>query len=144
MSDTTAGPAPTPITDLVSALYPALATGDRAALARLVDPDFEGTVTEGLPLGIGGVHRGRDDMIENGWWAIGRAFKVRVEPQAWIPCSDGRLLVVGRYVGRARESGEPLDAAFVHLWSAETGRLTAVWQLTDSALFVRALEEASS
>ena len=127
------------ITELVAALYPALAKGDREALTRLVADDFEGTLTEGLPYGIGGVHRGRDAMIEHGWWAFGRAFKVKVEPCVWMTCPDGRLLVLGRYVGRARKSGVPIDAAFVHLWSTDGGRLSAVWQLTDSALFVQAL-----
>jgi len=133
-----------PITELVAALYPALAKGDREAVRPLVAPDFVGTLTEGLPLGIGGVHRGRDEMMRNGWWAIGRAFDVRAEPSLWMSCPDGRLLVVGRYVGSARESGTPIDAAFVHLWSAEAGQLTSVWQLTDSALFVRALERTDS
>ncbi len=131
------------ITELVTALYPALAKGDREALAGLVADDFEGTLTEGLPSGIGGVHRGRDDMIEHGWWAFGRLFKVRVEPCVWMTCPDGRLLVLGRYVGSARETGAPIDAAFVHLWTADAGRLSAVWHLTDSALFVQALERIS-
>lgn len=129
-----------PISALVAAVYPALAAGDREALTRLVDPDFEGTLTAGLPGGIGGVHRGRDAMIERGWWAFGRAFRVRAEPSTSMICPDGRLLVLGRYVGTARESGVPIDAAFVHLWSADGGRLSAVWQLTDSALFARALD----
>jgi ketosteroid isomerase-like protein len=129
------------ITDLVTALYPALVKGDRDGLSRLIDPDFEGTLTEGLPCGVGGVHRGREDMIEHAWWALGRLFRLHVEPAQWMVCPDGRLLVIGRYVGTARESGAPLDAAFVHLWSAADGRLTAVWQLTDSALFVDALEK---
>jgi len=129
------------ITDLVTALYPALVTGDRPTVERLVDPGFEGTLTEGLPGGTGGVHRGRDDMIERAWWALGRMFRLHVEPSQWMVCPDGRLLVIGRYVGTARASGAPLDAAFVHLWSAAGGRLTAVWQLTDSALFLEALEK---
>jgi len=128
------------ITELVAALYPALAKGDRAAVTALVAEGFEGTLTAGLPGDIGGVHRGRDDMIEHGWWALGRLFKMRAEPCQWMVCPDGRLLVVGRYIGCGRETGAPLDAAFVHLWSAEDGRLTAVWQLTDSALFVQALD----
>jgi 2-(1,2-epoxy-1,2-dihydrophenyl)acetyl-CoA isomerase len=135
-----AGSGPPSIAELVAALYPALAAGDREALGRLVDPDFEGTLTAGLPLGIGGVHRGREAMITDGWWAFGKAFKVRVEPSQWMSCSDGRLLVLGRYVGQGRETGTPIDAAFAHLWSARGGRLCAVWHLTDSALFVEALE----
>jgi hypothetical protein len=79
-------------------------------------------------------------MIENGWWALGRLFRVRAEPAQWMACPDGRLLVIGRYVGCGRKSGAPLDAAFVHLWSADGDRLTAVWQLTDSARFIDALE----
>jgi ketosteroid isomerase-like protein len=126
------------ITELVAALYPALAKGDRETIAGLIAADFEGTLTEGLPMG--GFHRGREDMIDNGWWAFGRAFKVRVEPTQWMTCPDGRLLVLGRYVGSGRKSGVPIDAAFVHLWSAADGRLTAIWQLTDSALFMQALE----
>lgn len=132
------------ISDLVVALYPALAAGDREALTRLVDPDFEGTLTAGLPGGIGGVHRGREAMIENGWWAFGRAFRVRAEPSTWMICPDGRLLVLGSYVGAARESGGPIDAAFAHLWSARAGRLSALWQLTDSALFVQALQRSDA
>lgn len=129
------------ITGLVTALYPALAAGDRAELARLVASDFVGTLTESLPSGIGGVHRGLETMIEEGWWAFGRTFAVRVEPVEWIECADGRLLVLGRYVGRARASGAPIDAAFAHLWTARDGRLSAVWHLTDSARFLDALNQ---
>lgn len=127
------------ITELVTALYPALAAGDRAELARLVAPDFEGTLTESLPFGIGGTHLGREAMIEDGWWAVGRAFSIRTEPAEWIECADGRLLVLGRYTGRARSSGAPLDAAFAHLWTARDGQLCAVWHLTDSARWFDAL-----
>lgn len=127
------------ITELVSALYPALMSGDRATLERLVAPDFEGTLTAGLPMG--GQHHGREAMIEHGWWEFGRLFKIRVEAGQWMTCPDGRLLVIGHYIGEGRKTGIPFDAAFVHLWSAAGGRLTAVWHLTDSALFLRALEE---
>lgn len=126
------------IEELVRAVYAALAAGDREALLRLLHPDFEGTLTESLP--FGGVHRGAEAMIENGWWAIGRAFAVRAEPLEWIPCADGRLLVLGRYAGRARATGAPLDAAFAHLWSGSDGRLSALRQLTDSAQWLTALE----
>lgn len=132
------------ITELVQALYSALASGDRDGLARVVAPDFEGTLTESLPFGIGGTHHGREAMIEDGWWAFGRAFAVRVEPAEWIECADGRLLVVGRYRGRARTSEAPVDAAFAHLWTARDDRLCAVWHLTDSARWLQALDPATN
>lgn len=130
------------LTDLVTALYSALMKGDRETIERLVASDFEGMVTEGLPMG--GRHTGRDAMIEQVWWEFGRLFKLRIEPVEWINSSDGRLLVIGRYVGSGRKTGVPVDAAFVHLWSAAGGQLTGVWQLTDSALFLAALEGTGS
>jgi ketosteroid isomerase-like protein len=128
------------INNLVTRLYAALAAGDAAALEDLLAPDFDGLMAEGLPLGIGGRHRGVASMRERGWWAIGRAFRMRVEPSEWIACTDGRLLVLGRYVGSARSTGVPVEARFAHVWTARDGRLSALWQLTDTAQWVAALE----
>lgn len=119
------------ITELVRDAYAALEDGDRSALGELLDREFAATFTEGLPVG-GGVHQGPEATQRDGWWAIGKAFAARAEPEQWIECADGRLLVIGRYRGHARSSGEPLDAAFAHLWQAQDGRLTGLWQLTDS------------
>jgi 2-(1,2-epoxy-1,2-dihydrophenyl)acetyl-CoA isomerase len=127
------------IEELVRAVYAALATGDREALEALLHPEAEGTLTEGLPLGIGGVRRGPEAMIRDGWWAIGAAYAMRARPAEWIPCADGRLLVLGRYVGTARSSGSAVDAAYAHLWTARDGSISSVWQLTDSALWRDAL-----
>ena len=121
------------IEELVRGVYAALVSGDRDALLDLLQPDFEGTLSAGMPFEIGGVHRGAEAMIRDGWWAIGRAFAVRPEPREWIPCADGRLLVLGRYAGHARADRAPVDAAFAHVWTARDGRLSAVQQVTDTA-----------
>jgi ketosteroid isomerase-like protein len=128
------------VSSLVTRLYAALAAGDAAALDELLAPDFDGLLAEGLPLGIGGRHRGVESMRERGWWAIGRAFRLRVEPSEWIACADGRLLVLGRYIGSARSTGVPVAARFAHVWTARDGRLSALWQLTDTVQWVAALE----
>ena len=125
---------------LVRRLYEALATGDGDAVAELLAPDFQGSIAPGMPLGLGGLKDGMVAMRDDGWWAIGRAFSVRVEPEEWIPCADGRLLVIGRYVGRARSSGRPLEAEVAHLWSAVEDRLTSVHQFTDTAMWRDALQ----
>jgi ketosteroid isomerase-like protein len=121
------------IEQLVRAAYSALAAGDREALEALLHPGFEGTFTDGLPNGMGGVHHGAEATIRDGWWAIGRAFAIRAEPAEWIACADGRLLVLGRYAGTVRATGAPVDAVFAHVWTARDGRLSAVTQITDSA-----------
>jgi ketosteroid isomerase-like protein len=129
-----------PIEELVAAMYPALAIGDAATIRELIDPGFVGEIAEGMPLGLGGLREGADEMLERGWWAIGRVFRVRAEPREWIPCADGRLLVRGRYLGSARSTGAALDAEFTHVWSAREGRLTRICQLTDTALWHAALD----
>lgn len=129
------------IEDLVRRVYPALASGDRAALGELLAPDFDGVLAEGMPLGIGGRHAGAEAMQRDGWWAIGRAFAVQAEPQDWIPTADGRLLVTGRYRGHARETDGALDAAFAHLWSSDGECLTALRHFTDTARWAAALDD---
>lgn len=134
----------TDIAGLVRAVYPALAAGDEAALRELLAPGFTATFCEGLPAGLGGVRRGPDAAIAEGWWQIGRLFAIRAEPQQWFEADNGSgLVVVGVYRGRARATGRALEADFAHLWEAEDDRLTALRQITDSALWAAALEERS-
>lgn len=121
--------------ELVIRLYPALAAGAEATLVELLAPDFVGHLAAGLPAPIGGRHDGPRAMIDDGWWAIGRRFKVRAEPEEWYPCGGGRLVVLGRYKGRHRgpaERAPVVDAAFAHLWTAAGGRLCRLVQVTDT------------
>ncbi len=122
-------------------LYEALEAGDADTIGELLAPDFQGDVAPGMPLELGGHKDGIAAMRDDGWWAIGRAFSVRVKPDEWIPCTDGRLLVIGRYVGRARASGRPFEAEVAHLWSASGDRLTSVHQFTDTVMWRDALQE---
>src|SRR5271163_101849 len=107
---------------LATELYAALAAGDRASLDRLLHPDFEGHATEGLPLDLGGTYHGPDAMRREFWGRIARNFTARAEPAEFSLLDDGRLLVRGRYTGKASTSGAPLEAEFIHLLSFTGGR----------------------
>lgn len=130
--------------ELVRALYSALAASDKERLRELLDPGFEAELPEGIPRGAGGRRIGPQAMILDTWRVIGRTYEMAPEPTEWIPCADGRLLVIGRYRGRARDTGQPVDAAFAHLWTARDGRLVALWHVTDTALWAAALEGAAA
>jgi ketosteroid isomerase-like protein len=130
------------IDQLVRSVYAALAAGDRGRLGELLAEDFEAELPQGMPLGAGGRRRGADEMIDRTWWVLGRAFEVAVHASTWIPCAGGRLLVLGRYRGRARAGGAQLDAALAHLWSARGGRITHLWHLSDTAAWNAALQPA--
>jgi 2-(1,2-epoxy-1,2-dihydrophenyl)acetyl-CoA isomerase len=124
-------------------LYRALAAGDRETLGKLLHPTFIGHATVGLPLGVGGEHVGPEAMRREVWWQLGRHYDVRAHPDEFHTLDDGRLLVAGRYRGEARRSGKQLDAAFHHVIGfADDGRITSLDQLTDSAAWIEALDEA--
>jgi steroid delta-isomerase-like uncharacterized protein len=127
---------------LVRRVYAALRTGDAPALREVLAADFEGVFADGLPHELGGTRRGPDAAITEGWWAIGRHFRVFAEPQRWIAGESGRLLVTGRYRGTARAGGGEVDADFAHLWTARDGRLVALHQFTDTARWAAALAVA--
>jgi 2-(1,2-epoxy-1,2-dihydrophenyl)acetyl-CoA isomerase len=125
---------------LARTLYDALAAGDAGALGELLHPDFVGETTEGLPLDLGGRHTGPEAMTQDFWWAIGRHYRARAEPERMLPLADGGLVVLGRYTGSARDGGAPLDAAFAHVLAfADDDRIVGLAQYTDSARWAAAL-----
>lgn len=119
--------------DLARALYAALAAGDREQLDALLHAEFTGRTAEGMPFGIGGDHDTPVAMRRNGWGAIARHFEVRAEPERFLDLADGRLLVTGRYRGRGKQGGAPLDATFAHLIATDQGRIKTLEQYTDTA-----------
>lgn len=130
-----------PRVSVAQQLYTALAAGDREALQRILHPGFVGHAAEGMPLGMGGEHIGPEAMQRNLWWRIGENFRVRAQPSDFQSRDDGKLMVTGRYVGTARRTGHPLDAAFIHVIGfSPDGRIDSLDQLTDTAAWHAALE----
>ncbi|MFC5995025.1 enoyl-CoA hydratase-related protein [Pseudonocardia hispaniensis] len=119
-------------------LYDALAAGDTASLGDLLAPEFVGRLADGMPVGVGGEHKGPDEMWRAGWGEIGRHFAVRAVPERFHTVEGGRLLVLGRYRGSGRRGGAELDAGFAHLLTLSEGRITALEQFTDTALWRQA------
>jgi 2-(1,2-epoxy-1,2-dihydrophenyl)acetyl-CoA isomerase len=122
-------------------LYRALAAGDAEALDRLLAPEFVGHAAQGLPLQMGGTHVGPEAMRTRLWWRIGEHFKARAVAEDFQLLEDGRLVVIGTYLGHARRSGATLEAAFVHVLAFDVdGRIVSLHQLTDTAAWHAALD----
>ena len=122
----------TPAEDLVRQLYDAIVTGDTEAFARLLHPEFQGVIADGMPAGAGH-HDGPDAMWADGWKQIGLAFAAGPKPDEITPMADGRVLVSGRYTGHGRRGGGPLDASYTHVFSFADGRISGVVQVSDTA-----------
>ena len=126
-------------TRAVSELYAALAAGDEQAIRDLLHAEFVGQLAPGLPFGIGGEHRGPDAMIRDGWFAIGKYWRIRAEAGSATLLEDGRLVVQGTYRGQSRRARRPVAAPYVHVVGFRDGLIAELTQVTDTALLVEAL-----
>jgi ketosteroid isomerase-like protein len=125
--------------ELVDRIYRALASRDVETLVRCVDPDVVSHVTDSLPGGVGGEHRGATALLRDVWGAVAALYQLRPEPDEFLPLAGGGWLVLGRYRGAARATGRPVDAAFAHVWRVRDGRVVRVDQVTDSRRWLDAL-----
>lgn len=119
--------------ELARRFYAALAATDPRALPDLLDPNFHAELTAGLPAGWGGVYTSAQDMLDRCWRPILRALDTHPVPNEYLPSGPDRLIVLGRYQGRHRQTGRIHDAAFVHVLRFENGRICSLLQITDSA-----------
>jgi 2-(1,2-epoxy-1,2-dihydrophenyl)acetyl-CoA isomerase len=114
-------------------LYDAMAHADGEALFALLTDDFVGTVSDGMPHGVGGEHHGPADMITGVWARIASEYDMHVDPHDYLPVDDERVVVLGRYWGPARDGKSAVDAAFAHIITTRGDRIAALQQITDTA-----------
>jgi uncharacterized protein len=120
-------------TGVAQRLYDAFAGTDGQALFDLLTDDFVGTVSAGMPHGVGGNHQGRIDMIGHVWGRIASLYDMHVDPVEYLPVDDERVVVLGRYWGPARDGGSSVDAVFAHVITTRGDRVAALQQITDTA-----------
>jgi ketosteroid isomerase-like protein len=123
---------PTP-TAVAQRLYDAMAHTDGAALFGLLTEDFVGTVSTGMPHGVGGEHHGAVDMITGVWARIASIYDMHVDPLDYLQVDDDRVVVLGRYWGAARDGGSAVDAAFAHVITTRGDMIAVLQQITDTA-----------
>jgi 2-(1,2-epoxy-1,2-dihydrophenyl)acetyl-CoA isomerase len=114
-------------------LYDAMARSDAVTLLELLTDDFVGTVSAGMPHGVGGDHHGPDDMVGGVWGRIATVYDMHVEPTEYLTVDDTRVVVLGNYRGRARAGETVVDAAFAHVIDVRGERIAALRQITDTA-----------
>jgi uncharacterized protein len=113
-------------------LYDAMADADAEALFGLLTDDFVGSVSLGMPHGVGGEHRGPADMIVGVWARIASVYDMHVDPNDYLPVDDERVVVLGRYWGPARDGTSVVDAAFAHIITTRGEKIAALRQITDT------------
>lgn len=119
-------------TAVAERLYRAFADTDATALLGLLTADFVGTVSSGMPHGVGGTHRGPAAMVANVWGRIAAIYDIHVDADRYLAVDDTHVVVVGRYRGSARAADGLVDAAFAHIITTRGDRVAALQQITDT------------
>lgn len=119
--------------EIVEQLYDAFARADAVALLGCLHPDFEGHVSAGMPLGVGGEHHGGEAMLRDVWAPVFVAFGARPRADRILETVEGELVVVGRYVGRVPGTERVVDAPFAHVLQVKEEQVIRLEQITDTA-----------
>ena len=124
--------------DAVRRAYDAFARDDMDAVVADMHPEIEWHQAQGLP--HGGLYRGLDAVraavfgpLSDEWWD-----EFAADPVELLD-AGGEIVVLGRYRGRAKGSGKPLDIPFVHVWSFRDGKAWRFRQFVDTAGWIDAL-----
>jgi 2-(1,2-epoxy-1,2-dihydrophenyl)acetyl-CoA isomerase len=125
-------------TAIARRLYDAFAAHDGEALLAAMTEDFVGTVSAGMPLGVGGRHEGRDAMLRDCWAQVFINYDMSVQADRYIVCSPEEVVVLGSYRGTVRATGAPVDARFAHILTLRDGHVAALEQITDTRSWAEA------
>ena len=113
-------------------LYDAFAQGDMATIGALLGDDVEWVEAEGGPYEATNPHIGVAGVAAGVFGPIGAAYAdFRATPERYT-VQGNRVVAEGRYTGTHSESGEPLNAQFVHVFTIDGDRIVAFQQYTDT------------
>jgi len=124
--------------DIVKRSYESFARDDIDAVMADMHPKIEWQQAQGLPhggtyRGVKEVRRAIFDPLDAEWWDEFTAI-----PDEFLD-AGGEIVVLGRYRGVAKGTGNRLDVPFVHVWSVEDGLAVRFRQFLDTAGWVEAL-----
>ena len=118
--------------------YEAFGRGDLDGALAMMHDDIEWHQAQGLP--HGGIYHGLAnvraaifDPLDEAWWEDFDA-----TPTEFLVGGD-HVVVLGRYTGRGKQTGAPLDIPFAHVWHFSGGRAVRFHQFTDTRGWVAAL-----
>jgi ketosteroid isomerase-like protein len=108
------------VADLLRSVYERVPREGVAAIAHLLDPEFEVQTAAELP--EAGTYRGRE-QLERLLEMLGEPFEeICLDPGAVSEVSEDLLIVPLHITGRARLSNAPLDIDVIHVWSMRDGK----------------------
>lgn len=117
---------------VIRAAYDAFARGDGAAVLAAMDPDIVWNEAENFPYADRNPYHGPMAVAEGVFGRIGAEwdhFSLSIEA---VLDAGENVVALGRYRGRYKATGKPLDAQFAHVWWLRDGRVVRFQQYTDT------------
>jgi ketosteroid isomerase-like protein len=125
--------------DIVKRSYDAFERGDMDGVLGDMHPDIVWEQAQGLPHGgvyhgLAEVRRNVFDPLDAEWWD-----EFSAVPGEFLE-AGGQVVVLGRYRGTAKGTGNVLDVPFVHVWTLEDDKAVRFRQFLATAGWVEALK----
>lgn len=123
--------------ETIKAAYDAFARNDPSVLFGALDPSVQWREAEGNPLADQNPYVGAQAI---GGGVFGRILaaidRFTAVPSRFVDGGD-HVIVLGRYGGTLKHSGETLDAEFCHVYRFDGDKVVTFQQYTDSAQWAR-------
>lgn len=125
------------VKEFVRSLYDAFDRGDAEKVLGSLHDEVTWNEAEGNPYADRNPYRSPGEVGEGVFGRLLRDYEgFEVRPRKILADGD-EVVVFGRYSGIRKETGESLDAQFVHHWTVKEGEVVRFQQYTDTAQFAR-------
>ncbi len=121
--------------EIIRGMYDSFGKGDLPAVAAAMAPDVEWNEAENFIYADGNTYIGPGAVVDGVFSRVGAdwtGFKLAVSEV--IEAGD-RVVAFGRFTGRHKATGAPLDAQFAHVWKLDDGKVVQFQQYTDTLQF---------
>ena len=123
--------------ETIKAAYAAFGRNDPSVLFGAMDPSIAWNEAEGSPLADGNPYVGPQAVGERVFGRLMAAFdNFSAVPTTFIDGGD-HVVVIGRYGGTVKATGDTLDAPFCHVYRFRDGKAVMFQQYTDTAQWAR-------
>ncbi len=124
--------------DTVKALYDAFGKGDVPAVLGAFDPQIQWREAENFLYADGNPYIGPQAVAEGVFQRIvSDVENFAVLPEHFVEGGD-TVVVEGRYRGKMKATGTPVDAQFAHVWQLRDGKVVRFQQYTDTKQWAEA------
>lgn len=124
---------------IVQSVYDGFAVGDMAMVTGDMSTDIVWNEAQGNPYADLNPYIGPNAILSGLFSRIGGEWDYFTADPIEFIIDGPRVAVIGQYNAQHTETGNVLDAPFVHIWTVEGGKITAFQQYTDTDAHVTAM-----